>query len=387
MENRTKDRLIDAAFIIAILVLAMMARLQLLPLETTDFKFCLARWMDKIREYGAWKSLGMRISDYSPAYMYIMCLVSGIGNTLYALKGVSIFFDFVAGVTMFFLVSELTGSRRKGIAALAATLLCPTVIFNSAWWCQCDIIYVTFMLLSLLFIFKEKGVLACLMLGIAFSFKVQAVFLLPFLVILWLKGKTVKFWHLLLVPAVFLVSLIPSWIAGRPLGDLLSVYFLQAGEYRYGTLHYPNFYEFLHENNVHWHHLRELGSFGLYFAFGVLGIFAYWAYFRKFRMTRQIMVTMALFSICLVLFTMPHMHERYGLVVDLLVIVYALQRPEKTPIALCYILVSLLSYIPFLNRADALPSIWLAIAMLALNILVGRDLVRQINENNCEEAI
>ena len=381
MKNWTKDSFVDAAFIVAILFLAIFVRLPLLPLETMDYQCCLAEWMDKIREYGAWKSLGMRISDYSPAYMYVMCLVSGFGNTLYALKGVSILFDFAAGLAMFFLVRELTGNRRKGIAAMAAALLCPTVIFNGAWWCQCDIIYVTFMLLSLLFLFREKSILSCLMLGIAFSFKVQAVFLLPFFVILSLKGKTVRFWHLLLVPAVFFVSLIPSWMAGRPLGDLLGVYFLQAGEYPFGTMHFPNFYEFLHESNVYWHHLREVGVFGLCFSFGVLALFAYWAYHRKFRLTPQVMVTLALFSICLVLFTMPHMHERYGLVVDLLAIVYAAQRPGKAPLAAGYILVSLLSYIPYLNHADPLPAIWLAVALLGLNILLGRDLLRQVNEN------
>lgn len=381
MKEKTKDRLVVAAFIVAILVLALLARLQFLPLKSGDYKFCLSAWMDAIREQGAWASLGRSFSDYSPAYLYIMCLVSGIGNTLYALKGVSIFFDYAAAVVMFFLAARLTGSCRKGIAAMAATLFCPTLIINSAWWCQCDIIYVTFMLLALLFLLKDKGWQCCLMLGIAFSFKVQALFFLPLLVILCVKGKTIKLWHLLLVPAVFFVSVIPAWIAGGKLGTLLTVYFLQAGEFPYATLHFPNIYEFLHETNMYWHHLKEVGAFGVYFSFGVLGIFAFWLLSERFRTTPQLLVTMALFSVCLVLFTMPHMHERYGLFVDILLIAYALQRPEKIPLAVGYIMISLLSYMPFINRANVLPGIWLAIGMLALNIFLGRDLARQIKEN------
>ena len=379
MKDKTRERLIDAAFILAILVLGMLARIQLLPLESGDYQFCLSDWMRKIHILGPWRSLSVRISDYSSPYMYLMCLVSGIENTKLALKGISIFFDYAAAGVMFLLVKQLTGNRRKGIAAMAATLLCPTVIVNSAWWCQCDIIYITFLLLALLFLFREKSALCCMMIGIAFSFKVQAVFILPFIVILWLKRKTIRLPHLLLIPAVFFLMMVPAWIAGRPLHSLLEVYFIQAGEFPCGTMHYPNMYEFFNENNLQWHHMKEVGNFGLYFSFGVLGLFAYWINAKKFRMNAEIMVTLALFSVCLVLFTMPHMHERYGLLADILAIVYALLRPEKTPITLCYIVVSLLSYIPFLNSVDIIPGLYLSFAMLGLNILVGKDLARQIN--------
>ena len=384
MKDRTRERLIDVAFILAILVLAMLARIQLLPLESGDYQFCLSSWMRRMQILGPWRSLGVRISNYSSPYMYLMCLVSGIGNTMYALKGLSIFFDYTAAVVMFFLVKQLTGNNRKGIAAMAATLLCPTVIINSAWWCQCDIIYITFLLLALLLLFKGKSALCCVMIGIAFSFKVQAVFILPFIVILWLKKETIKLPHLLFIPAVFFVMMIPAWIAGRPLLSLLEVYFTQTGEYPFGTLHYPNMYEFFHENNIHWHHMKEVGNFGLFFSFGVLGLLAYWIHAKRFRMTPGIMVTLALFSICLTLFTLPHMHERYGLIADVLAIVYALMRPEKTALALCYIVISLVSYIPFLNGVDFIPGLYLSFAMLGLNILLGKDLARQINDSSAD---
>ena len=65
-----------------------------------------------------------------------------------------------------------------------------------------------------------------------------------------------------------------------------------------------------------------------------MGLFAWWMYTQKFRMTNQILVTMALFSVCLALYTLPHMHERYGFIVDMLAIMYAFLRPSKTPIAI-----------------------------------------------------
>ena len=383
MEDSKREKLIDISFIVAIVAVALMARICLLPVKSGDFLYCLSVWMERIHDHGAWGSLAYRISNYSAAYMYVMALVSGFKNTLYALKGFSILFDFISAGAVFALVKHLTGNTRRGIAGFAAVLLCPTVIINSAWWCQCDTVYVAFMLLSLLYFLKDKGSLCCIMLGIAFSFKLQAVFLLPFLVVMWAKGRTVKFWHFLWIPAVYFVVQIPAWIAGRPMSELLGVYVNQTGMYPFGTLHYPNMYEFLLQNNHFWKHLKEVSEFGLYFSIGALGMFAYWMVVKKFRLTPQILVTMALFSVCLALFTMPHMHERYGMMVDLLVIVYALQRPEKIPVALCYITLSLLSYSPFLNGYDALPGIWQAIWMFGLNIMLGVDLARQIKENVC----
>lgn len=380
MKDQSKDRLVDAAFILAILFLALFARIPLLPLESGDYYFCLSAWMDRIREQGGWHSLALRIGDYSSAYMYIMCLLSGFSRSMYALKFVSIFFDYMAAGVMFFLVREVSGNTRKGIAAMALTLLCPTLILNGAWWCQCDIIYVTFMLLALLLLIKGKGLLCCVMLGVAFSFKLQAVFLLPLLVIMWLKQSSPKPWHFLAIPMVFFLSLVPAWIAGRPLTELLGAYVFQAGEYPFGTLHYPNMYEFFHENNVVWHVPYAISRFGMYFSFAVLGVFAYWMYNRKFRMTPQITVTLALFSVSLVLFTLPHMHERYGLFVDILCIAYALLRPKMAPLALGFIVLSLLSYIPFLNRVEVIPAVYLSLAMLGLNTVLAVDMSRQISE-------
>ncbi|MBP5397830.1 MAG: hypothetical protein J6Y32_04280 [Bacteroidales bacterium] len=377
-----KDRWITVAFVVAILILSLLARIQLLPLESGDWKYCVAVWMERIQELGPWKSLSIHISDYSASYMYLMCMLSGFGNSLYAIKGANIVFDYAAAFVVFLLVRQLTGNSRKGIAALALTLLCPTVIINGSWWANCDIIYCFFLLLSLLFLFKDKGALCCVMMGIAFSFKQQSLFLLPFLAILCVKGKALKLWHFLWIPAVFFLAQIPAWIAGRPLGELLGIYFLQAGEFPYCTLHFPNFYEFLDENTLHWHHMEAISAVGLCFAFGVLGVLAWIVCTRKFKMTPEIFITLAMLSVSLALFTLPHMHERYGFLVDLLAIIYAVQRPQKAPLALGYLLISLLSYIPFLNGTYVIPMIYLALAMLGLNILLARDLARQISTSD-----
>lgn len=376
-----KDKTIDILFIAAALVLSLLARIELLPLESVDWQGPVSGWVHRIQELGAWNSLGVAVSDYTSSYMYVLCLISGFSNSLFATKAASIVFDYAAAFVIFLLIKQLTGDRRKSILGMGLFLLCPTIIVNSAWWCNCDIHYAFFTLLALLFLFKDKGAMCCIMMGIAYSFKQQAIFILPFLVILSAKRKTIKPWHFLLIPVVFVLIQLPAVIAGRPLMELLRVYYLQAGEYPWCTMNFPNFYEFLDETLFHWHNMKEMTAFGLCFSFGVMGLFAWWMFTQKFRMTNQILVTMALFSVSLALFTLPHMHERYGFIVDILAILYAFVRPSKAPVALGYILISLLSYMWFLNDIQVVPHICLAITLMVLDVLVFMDLARQIKEN------
>ena len=90
------------------------------------------------------------------------------------------------------------------------------------------------------------------------------------------------------------------------------------------------------------------------------------------------MITMALLSVGLATYTLPHMHDRYGFLLDVLAIIYALQRPKKAPVSVAYIIISLISYMCFLNGIYVIPFAYLSLALLALHTYVGMDLARQI---------
>ena len=115
---------LDLCFVIVLCLFAFAARWYLYPLQSGDYKGFLSRWMQKIQQMGAFTSLGVEISNYTSPYMYLMCLVSGFSNSLYALKTVSVVFDYFGAFCMFLLVHQLTGSTRKGILGMACVLLC-----------------------------------------------------------------------------------------------------------------------------------------------------------------------------------------------------------------------------------------------------------------------
>lgn len=111
---------------------------------------------------------------------------------------------------------------------LFAVALFPTVVLNGAYWAQCDSIYTFFAVLSLYLALSDKPVGAMVTITASFAFKLQAVFVMPIFFVL-LVAKKIKFKHLFIFPAAYLVMVLPAVIAGRPLWDTLTLYFSQAG--------------------------------------------------------------------------------------------------------------------------------------------------------------
>ena len=244
--GKVEFKVVDLLFILCLFAFAFLIRWKLMPIESADYWGFLEDWMHQIRDGGGFLSLGRQISNYTSPYMYIMCIVSYItDNDLYGLKLVSILFDYLAAIAVFLIVYQLTASTRKSIMGMAAILLSPTVILDSAYWCQCDIIYTTFILYALYHFFKNNSKLCMIFAGISFAFKLQAVFILPFLLIMWLKRKTIKLKDFLWIPVIYVVSALPAWIFGRNFKELMLIYSNQSGTYPWGTLEYPNIYALL----------------------------------------------------------------------------------------------------------------------------------------------
>ena len=375
-------KVIDIAFVLCLFVFAFMIRWKLMPIESADYFGFLEPWMEEIRKNGGFASLSLEISNYTSPYMYIMTLLSYIStNDLYALKLVSVFFDYMASVAVFLILWEMTENVQKAVFGMAVLLLSPTVILDSAYWCQCDIIYTCFLLFSLYFFFRDDSNKSMIFFAISFAFKLQSLFLLPFYIIMWLKKKTIKLRHLLWVPMIYVISIIPAWITGRNLGDLLGIYFDQADNYPWGTLEYPNIYALLGEVIPDMRHAAEVSGAGMYATMMLLGCIAYYIYQKNVMLTQELAVTLALFMVAVTVYGLPHMHDRYGFLIDLLAIIYGVYRVKRFPVTCGFMLISVLTFMPYLIAVHVVPIQYLAIAQFTLIIYVGYDLYQQIVEN------
>lgn len=378
-----KIKVVDLSFVICLFVFSFLIRWKLMPIESADFWGFLEDWMLQIRAGGGFKSLDHQISNYTSPYMYLMCLVSYLTeNNLYGLKMISVVFDYLAAAAVFLIVYQLTGNAKRAIMGMAALLLCPTVILDGAYWCQCDIIYTTFLLFALYYFFKDNSRLCLIFVGISFAFKLQALFLVPFFIIMWLKRKTIRIVDFLWIPVVYVISALPAWGFGRDFKELLGIYFDQAQSYPWGTLEYPNIYALLGEAMPDMRHAGEVSSAGTYMTIILLGCIAYYFYVKRINLTGEIMLTLALFTTAIIVYSLPHMHERYGFLVDLLAIIYGMLNRKKLPVACGFMLVSVLSFMPYLIAVHIVPIQYVAIGLLGLILYIGYDLYRQVQENS-----
>jgi Gpi18-like mannosyltransferase len=196
-------------------------------------------WQQYLIEHGRWHALREPNGMYFPAYYEVTTLTSyldGHFNRVMQIKLVSFCFDIFAAAVAYIIVGRLTrrGSNEgPSVAQLVApfTILAgPTIILNGAIWGQSDIVFTSFLLLSVWAVIAEMGALAALFFGFALAFKLQAVFLAPFLFAMVL-GRRIRWQSLLLVPVGWIIALIPPILNGARVGDYLLQPGSQAGAF------------------------------------------------------------------------------------------------------------------------------------------------------------
>ena len=329
-------------FLALLIAMGLVIKLLILPFipEPGDYTFFLKPWVEFIRSHGYWQAFRFEFANYSPAYLYFLLGIAKLGGEpLIPIKLLSICFEYVAAWFIGGIAYQKYRENWVRWCALAVVPLLPTVLINSSYWGQCDSIYVSFLIGSIYFALKKRSFLSILFLGISFSFKLQAVLLFPFYFVLLLRNR-IKWYYFLLVPAVYLISLLPAYCAGRPLTELLSVFVAQSGHYEELSLQFPNLYMWI--SNDYYEPVKWGGIlFTFLFALLMCGLLA-----KKYKteLTDDYLVRLALLSAVIFPFLLPGMHERYMYAGDLLAIVYIMYFPSKFYNALGVPLISFFSY-------------------------------------------
>ena len=159
----------------------LLAKISLLDYVSDDYDIFLSNWIYEYSQMGWKEGLGRYIgSDYTPPYLYLMQIISRMKDypPQYLVKAISIAFE----VLMCTALMKLTSLRVKGDGAPLlvyhiASLL-PTVVFNGAYWGQCDVIYVSFCLMAVYMGLTRRSARSMILFGVALSFKLQTVFFL-----------------------------------------------------------------------------------------------------------------------------------------------------------------------------------------------------------------
>ncbi len=372
----------DVLYLLVITVIGLAIRGILRVVTTVDWTTYWDPWIMDLKEMG-FSYLATDRYDYAPSFVYILWVISKLPiNPMTSYKALHIVLDFVAAAVMGKLVSESTGSKTKSFIAYGAMLLVPTIWADSALWAQCDIIFMLFILLSFYYLFREMPNRAMIFYGLAFAFKLQSLFIFPFLVILWVNKK-IKIQHFLWIPGLYLISIIPAWIAGRPLIELINIYMAQGMQDVWSlSIKWANIYQIIGNQ----YFLLEYAEAGTWLILGILMCVMFAMAQKRYRITKEFIVQMALFFAILTPFFLPHMHERYGCLADILAILYAMMNRRRFYIPLLQILISFNSYMAYLSHlGDQEPAIYYgvwALAELGLLIVVGADVWRYMMDKD-----
>lgn len=367
----------------------LLAKISLLDYVSDDYDIFLSNWIYEYSQMGIKEGLGRYIgSDYTPPYLYLMQLISRMKDypPQYLVKAISMAFE----VLMCTALMKLTSLRVKGEGAQLLTYhiasLLPTVVFNGAYWGQCDVIYTSFCLMAVYMGLTRRSARSMILFGVALSFKLQTVFFLPVLLPLWLR-RDIKLRHLVLIPVSYMVMMIPALWGGKSLHHVLTVYSQQAGNYSFITMNGPNLYQFL----------PDLDKEMLYNMFGgmamALGFACMLAMCALVSIRWEHLGTDATLLACLLMlsgipFFLPKMHERYTFGADVLSLVLAVYAPgRRILLPLCFGFASYAAYTAGLPGDRIMDLKWAAMFQMVGVALTAAELWRALQKDKRETAL
>lgn len=294
--------------IVCAIILLMLVYIRIIPLgiQGPDYVQCLSNWYEQITQNGKIDSLGMQIGNYTPPYIYLLTLGTYItSNSLIWIKFISCLFDFILAFTVYKIAKHYNVNIASRIFYI--TLLLPGVILNSAVLGQCDSIYTTFVMLFFYSILKNRNKLALTFLGVALSFKLQAIFIIPILIYLILTKK-IKWNEIIFVAIGFVVMMVPAMVYGKGLIEIVKIYTTQTSTYPEIVRSAPNIYSALGLNYMP---INILVKYGLSLIGVVLSIYISIKDVKNSSYSDKDMLIKTMLLSLIVPFVLPGMMDRY----------------------------------------------------------------------------
>jgi len=336
-----------------------------LPVISPDCRDYLIPWAQAMSGMTFGEVMAGRVGDYTVLYQYFVFLISRLPLDPVALyKALSISFEALLAYSAASLSCLARGEAASpaGKAVFFGALALPTVFLNSAVWAQCDAVYAALALLGVLLILKGRPGAGCAALAISLSLKLQAVFILPVCALL-LYHRRLSLRHALAALGTLLLIALPALIAGKGIKGVLGVYLYQMGEYKQLVLDAPTIYQLIPGGGL----IPDgaASTIGVLLAMGAMcAVLRLGA--RSERGSAALTADVC-FALCIAIpFLLPHMHERYFFLADLLSLVYAAAHPRRVYAPAIVLLCSLNGYCAYLFGAPLFPFVPAALLMLAL---------------------
>lgn len=345
----------------ALCAMAMLARVSFIERSSGDYDIYLADWIARFAAGSFSEGMQANVGEYNVLYQYILFVITRLGvPALYAVKAVSFIGDaFLAGA-----VAKLAG-RKNAAAAFGAALLLPTLVLNAGMFAQCDSQYAACALWGLALALEDRPMGSAVCFALSLCFKLQSVFILPIIVVLWAARRLSVREALIFVLTLFAVML-PALLGGKSIGDIIGIYTAQTGLYTGLNYNAASFYGLMETTGLD---VYAYGNFSMALALGACALLLVWDLGRVEEMEEDGFVRLALLLVLVIVFLLPRMHERYFYMAVPLSIALAGRRGGRAVIAAALIELALLST----YWALAIPLSAASCMMLAAAVLVLTD--------------
>ncbi len=368
----------DLIFLAVGLAAAFVLRLLLRGFVTGDAVTGFIPWYEYIESQGGIPALGHAFSGYPPLYLYMLTTAYYLNHyvlhlsNLVAIKLVAIPFDFFAAYWFGKIVHLKYPNKTVAVLSMVLFLLLPTVFINSAMWGQIDGIFTSFMLAAFYFLLRKKEFWAMTMFGLALSIKFQAIFIAPFLLILILR-RNLSLRSLFIPIFIYILTLLPAWALGRPIDELLLLYYNQVGAFSDLSLNAPTFYALV-DPTVNY----LFNSAGVLVAFMLVLAVVYALYKLNPPLDDGLLINLAAVCLLFVPYILPKMHERYFYPAEVFFLLAAFYRPRLAFVPVILQIAALATYNNYLFGRTFLSLSTDSLLMLAVLVYCMYDLAQQV---------
>jgi len=326
-------------------------------------------WYRFILEHGWLSAWGMRFSNYTPPYLYLLSvgtLADRLLDPASIIRGISVSFNALGALGVLWFARAYGWSRENAFYIAVAFFALPEIVVNGLIWGQSDIIYTLLVAAFVCLVIARKGTIAMAAIGLAFAFKLQAVFIGPFLLYLYVV-RALSLRQFLIAPLIYLVTMAPAAAAGRGWVDLLSVYARQITEYRQLSLNAPNPYVIV-QYMLPISFDDVVVRVGLVIAAVVALVLVVAFVARGREPARETLLFMATLNLAVVPYVLPEMHERYFFPASVMAFLLAVARARTWPVVVLIQAADLLAYTRFLLNFRLL---WVAIGVTLMTCAIA----------------
>ena len=366
----------------------LLGKISLLDYVSDDYSIFLSGWIYEYSQMSLKEGLGTYIaSDYTPPYLYLLQLISRLDNYpwQYMVKAIPMAFEILMGYALAKLVSLQKPGEGAQLMTFHIASILPTVVFNGAYWGQCDVIYTSLCLMAVYMGLTRRSARSMIFFGLALAFKLQTVFFLPVMLPLWLR-KDIRLRHLVLIPVAYMTLMLPALWGGKSLRHVLTVYLQQADQYNFITMNAPNLYQFLPDLDSTM--LYEMFSpMAMMLGFAIVMIMCAVLCVHREHLTVDASLLACLLMLSGIPFFLPKMHERYMFGADVLSLVLAVYAPRRILLPLCFGFASYLAYTAGLPGDRLLDLKWAGMVQMVGVALTGAELWRALHTGGQEAAL